>query len=113
VEREQMLGIFARDMFEWEGAASGLRALLGMDRAKPFECVGTRDETLAAIYISTERMKQQGLALPAALREIEKTVLANRRDLPQLAEEILTSWGEEHHVPPELAALLRRFSRYS
>jgi hypothetical protein len=108
VEREQMLAIFGADLFAWEGAADGLRALLGLDREKPFECVGTREETLAAIYLCVERMKRQGLSLPASLREIEETILATRHDLPAFARSILTAWGEEHHVPQQVAELLRQ-----
>ena len=108
LEREQVLAIFGADLLAWEGAGDGLRALLGLDRGKPFECVGTRDETLAAIYLSVEKMKQQGIPLPPALREIEKTILSTRRDLSDLAHCILTAWSEEHHVPPKLAEVLRQ-----
>jgi len=108
LEREQILAIFGNDLFAWEGAADGLRALLGLDREKPFECVGTREETLAAIYLCVEKMKQQGIPLPPALREIKETILSTRRDLPELAQRILNAWSEEHHVPPQVVELLRQ-----
>ena len=107
LEREQMLAIFGADLFAWEGAADGLRTLLGLDREKPFECVGTREETLAAIYLCVEKMKQQSLALPPALREMEKTILSTRNDLPDLARRILTAWNGEHHLPADLATVIR------
>ena len=108
LEREQMLAIFGSDLFAWEGAGEGLRALLGLDAHKPFECVGTREETLAAIYLCVQKMKQQGIPLPAALRTIEETILATRRDLPELARSILTAWSDQHHLPPDLAETLRQ-----
>ena len=111
VEREQVIATFGKDLFAWDGAAAGLRALLGLDRAKPFECVGTREETLAAVYLCVERIKQQGVSLPPALQEMEKTVLSSRNDLPELARRILTAWGEEHHVPSALAGAIRRLHR--
>lgn len=107
VGREEAAAIFGKDMFSWEGAADGLRALLGMDSAKPFECVGTREETLAAIWLSVERMKQQGVSLPPALAEMEQSVLAERRDLHDAAERILAAWTDEHHVPVDLVPLVR------
>ena len=108
IDREQMLAIFGKDLFASEGAADGLRALLGMDHEKPFECVGTREETLAAIYLSVEHMKTTEGALPPALAEIEETVLAKRRDLHDVARRILTAWTDDHHVPKELIGQLRR-----
>ena len=108
VEREQVIAIFGKDLFAWEGAADGLRALLGLDREKPFECVGTREETLAAIYLCVERMKAQGATLPPALADIEQSVLAKRRDLRDVARRILAAWTDDHHVPKELAGPIRR-----
>ena len=113
VEREQMLAIFntpsGQDLFAWDGAAEILRALLGLDAHKPFECVGTHEETLAALYLCVEKkMKKQGLPLPAALRTIEDMILSSRPDFPDLTRRVLTSWTDQHHLPPELAPLLRQ-----
>ena len=112
VDRERMLAIFGKDLFAWEGASEGLRALLGMDHEKPFECVGTREETLAAIYLCTERMKGQGDALPPALWEIEQNVLSKRRDLHDVTRRILAAWTDDHHVPKEFCQVLRRALRF-
>ena len=125
LEKQPLDGIFGEDrgedggedggedLFAWEGAAEGLRALLGMDRDKPFECVGTKEETLAAIYLCVEKARGEGSILPPALRAMEETVLSSLSrsagsDLPALAENILTAWTDEHHLPPDLAAALRQ-----
>ncbi len=106
--KQQLDGIFGEDLFAREGAAEGLRALLGMDRDKPFECVGTKEETLAAIYLCVEKARGEGRGLPPALRAMEETVLSSRSDLPALAESILTGWTDQHYLPAELAAALRQ-----
>jgi hypothetical protein len=108
VEREQMVAIFGKDLFASEGAADSLRALLGMDREKPFECVGTREETLAAIYLSVEHMKTTEGALPPALAEIDETVLAKRKNLHDVARRILTAWTDDHHVPKDMGPFLKQ-----
>ena len=108
VERDRMLAIFGADLFTWEGGDEVLRALLGLDRDKPFECVGTRDETLAALYLCVEKYREQGIAVPAALAAIERQVLSSRSDLPALARRVLTAWTDRHNLPPELADLLRK-----
>jgi hypothetical protein len=107
VEREQMLGIFGgRDLLEWDGSAELLRDLMGLNAAKPFECVGTKEETLAALHLCAERYRAQGLPLPAGLASIAQTVLASRTDLPALAHRILTSESDHHYVPEGLARIL-------
>ncbi len=108
LDREQMLTIFGTGLFFQDDAGPVLEALLGMDRAKPFECVGTREETLAALHLSVERFREQGIALPGPLREIEARVLAARTDLGELARNILSGWTGDHHIPSELAAALQQ-----
>jgi hypothetical protein len=110
VEREQMLKIFGKDLFEWDGAVPVLRELLGLDAAKPFECVGTKEETLAAMHLCVEKYKEQSLALPPALATINTTVLAARSGLDVIAQRVLTSWTDQHFVPADAAALLRRLT---
>ena len=112
LEREQILGIFRSaerhaDLFAWEGAAEVLRALLGLDKEKPFECVGTREETLAAVHWCIEKHRAQGIALPAALETIQETALSARTDVPQLTQRILTSWTDQHFLPLDISNLLR------
>jgi hypothetical protein len=107
VERNQMIAVFGKDLFEWEGASEVLRSLLGLDAARPFECVGTKEETLAAIHLCAEKYQQQNVALPPALAWIRDTVLASRSDLAALAQRVLSSWSDQHFVPEDLATSLR------
>ena len=107
VEREELLRIFGSDLYAWGGAAEILRALLGLDAAKPFECVGTKEETLAALHLCVVEYNQQGLPLPPSLLTIRQTILASRSDLPALAQRILSSWTDQHHLPFKISALLK------
>ncbi len=75
--------------------------------------MGTKEETLAAIYLCVEKARGKGHGLPPALRAMEETVLSSlslsaRSDLPEVAERILTAWTDEHYLPAELAELLQR-----
>ena len=106
-DRDELLKIFGSDLFAPEGAEEILRALLGLDASKPFECVGTKEETLAALHLCVEKYKQQGIPLPPALAAIQQTVLVARPDLPGLARRILSSWSNDHHLPAALADQLK------
>ena len=108
LKREQLLGIFGEDLLAWPGAFDVLRALLGLDRDKPFECVGTKEETRAALYLCIEAYRNQGIELPPALQALEQTILSSHSDLPKLARGILTAWTFQHYIPSDLAELLRQ-----
>lgn len=108
LDRKQLLGIFGQDLFIWEGATPVLEALLGLDCNKPFECVGTKEETMAALYLCIQKYKELRIELPSALREIERKVLVPHPDLPERARRVLTAWTDQHCLPPELAAVLRK-----
>jgi len=108
LDREQLLGIFGEDLFAWEGATPVLEALLGLDRNKPFECVGTKEETTAALVLCIQKYREQRIELPPALREIERTVLASQPDMPERSQRVLTAWTDQHCLPPQLASVLRK-----
>jgi hypothetical protein len=108
LERKQILAIFGEDLFAWDGAASGVLALLGLERDKPFECVGTKEETLAALYLCAQKYQEQGIELPPALRQVESAVLGSQPDLPARARRVLAAWTDQHYLPQELAEALRQ-----
>ena len=107
LEREQMLSIFGGDLLAREGALAHLRAMAGLDAHKPFECVGTTEETLVALYLCAEKYKQQGIELPPALKSLNETVPASQSGWPARAQRVLHAWTDEHHLPADLAGCLR------
>ena len=104
---DAMRRIFGRDLFDQDDATALIRSLLGMEGPKPFECVGTRQETLAGLYLNIKRRKARGEPLTPLLAWVEREVLAPHRDLGALADSILTAWSDNHYLPPQYAALLK------
>jgi hypothetical protein len=104
---DAMRRIFGRDLFEQDDAMALIRSLLGMEGPKPFECVGTREETLAGLYLSIKRRKARGEPLTPLLAQIEREILAPHHDLGMLSDSILTAWSDNHYLPPQYAALLK------
>ncbi len=101
---DTMKSIFGRDLFEQDDLIAPVRALLGMEGAKPFECVGTRQETLAGLYLTIKGRRRQRQAVPPLLERVERDVLAPLGDLSALAQSILTAWSDDHYLPPQYAA---------
>ena len=108
MDRGQLISIFGTGLGAIAENAEIFRTLLGMDRAKPFECVGTREETVAALFLTVKHFRDQGIALPAALREISETVLDSCTDLPAVADRVMNARTDDHFVPEEFIKYLRK-----
>jgi hypothetical protein len=99
--------IFGADLFARAEALPVLRELLGFTAHKPFECVGTTEEILVALYLGVQKAKAQDGALPAVLRHVEAEILPRHPNLPQRVENLLHAWSDQHHLPQEYATVLK------
>jgi hypothetical protein len=108
LDHGQLISIFGTDLGANPDNAEILRTLLGMDRAKPFECVGTREETVAALFLTVKHFRDQGIALPSALREISETVLDSCTNPLEVSQRVMSARSDAHFVPDEFVRRLRR-----
>ncbi|HKA55221.1 MAG TPA: hypothetical protein VKJ47_16325 [Candidatus Binatia bacterium] len=104
---DEVRRIFGADLFERTEALPVLHELLGFTAHKPFECVGTAEEMLGALYLGVQKVKARGGALPAVLRHVEAEILPRHPDLPQRVEHLLRAWSDQHHLPQEYATVLK------
>lgn len=63
----KVVGVFGKNLFEDESLIPLYRELIGQGTQKPFDCVGTYDENLLALYLSGERYAKEGVPLPPVL----------------------------------------------
>jgi hypothetical protein len=103
VSRNVLVGMFGADLFESPDSIPIIQALTGID-TKPFECVGTREEIVAALALAAEKLKRAGESLPAALHFATQNI-SGASDIG-LASKILASYGP-HRIPPEIEGCLR------
>ncbi|HKD65252.1 MAG TPA: hypothetical protein VKB84_00315 [Candidatus Binataceae bacterium] len=103
-----MRGIFGADLFERDDLMPLIRALLGMEGPKPFECVGTRRETLAGLYLSIRGRRARREPLTALLEQVEREILAPQEGLSAISDRILAAWSDNHYLPRQYAAFLKR-----
>ena len=99
--------IFAENLFDKPELVETAYELLGHRQVKPFECVGAREESLAAFYLSVEKVERLGRPLPPVLQAVKDSVLVRRDRLQERADAVLHAWNGENAVPPDLQALLR------
>ena len=111
ISREQLLTIFGQDLFDDAGAIPLLLSLLGIEGTKPFECVGTRQESLVALFLSIERYKAQRATLPALLERAERDILPSigmtTKELCRLSRSILSAWSDRHYLSADYVGLLK------
>jgi hypothetical protein len=98
---ERLVSIFGVDLLDDPQQIPGFLALCGFEADKPFECVGEREESLAAFrllaespawreHAVVEHAREQMLAsLPAELGDPERVLAL--RDAPQIPERFLES----------------------
>ena len=92
VDDQTITKIFDHDMLNDMTLWPLYRQLSGLDENKPFECVGTRKEVVAAITLAIQRRDFDHL--PFVLEQFAKMVLPL-----QQADQLLHQNGEDHHVP--------------
>lgn len=107
VGRETILRIFGEDPFEQESVIPVIQELSGVSGHKPFECVGAREETIAALYLGLRRAKTQGAELPPVWRYVEGDVLPKYAHAQDLVPVILSAWSDDHTLPENFETILR------
>lgn len=88
VKNEQLLSIFGKNLFEDNKLNSLINDVLGQGSGKPFECIGTFEETKVAFYLSKQQVKGE--------------------DLENRAKKILTVWDDENLLSPDYQNLLKQ-----
>jgi len=94
--------IFGVDLFHREETIPILRELAGFE-VKPFECVATTKEVIAALSLAIERCKATGEPLPPVLQYASQHVRGVNES--HTASDILTSYGP-HRMSPEFESSL-------
>lgn len=96
--------IFTKNLYEEETLLPLLLELTGKTKQKPLECVGTYEEVKAALFLSIQKYQQASKQLPVLLEKVADDL----RDMTQeTIDVLLTSWNDEHHLPENLAKILR------
>jgi UDP-N-acetyl-alpha-D-muramoyl-L-alanyl-L-glutamate epimerase len=103
VPRSALIKIFGTDLFEHEENIAVLRELAGFE-AKPFECVATTSEIIAALGLSISKVKASDGPLPPVLRWAAENVTGTAENT---AFGILGAYGP-HRIPQDLESFLTK-----
>jgi hypothetical protein len=99
METKQLVKIFGSNLFQDQSLIPLMEELVGERNFKPFECVGTTAESLAAFYLS---LRKTHPPLPALLKHFRRHIGKKHSYLFQTARQILASWNAQHALAPHL-----------
>lgn len=102
--RDKTAQYFGKDMFADVSLFSLAEELLGVGEKKPFECVGTHEETICAFYLATKQYPAS--QLPSLLDKINSEILSKEENLEERSQQLLASWNNEHLIPTKLTNIL-------
>lgn len=103
--REEIIAIFGRDMLDDPDMLEDFRKLTGMEKEKPFECVGSRDEVNAAISLTIDKLEKEGQALPELFAYYKNSGLYREKDPEK--RRFFTYFDGENLLPPSCLALIK------
>ncbi len=102
LSKEQMIQIFGKDLYEDESVLDQLEALLGVRDVKPFECVGTPEETKVAMWKAYEKGEYSD---SPAMHMFKEKILSQEIDWPKLETEVF-SYGDDTAIPEKFRLLV-------
>ena len=107
VQEEGIIQIFGEDLFKNEKSIPIIKELTGFTGHKPFECVGTAEETLAALCLGLRKVKEQQAPLSDTWRFVEENILRLNPHGEQVVGKTLFGWDERHNLPAEYEFLIK------
>lgn len=110
LDEEQLVGpIFPTNLFEDPKMVTRAEELMGQNATKPFECVGTHEETQAAFFLSIRKFKKNNpdIELPIVLKNVQEKTLQNIPNLEETAQQLLCFWNEDNNLDNTLKEILK------
>lgn len=98
--------IFGADLYANVSLYPLAEKLVVKDKEKPFECVGTKEETIVAFYLGIKRARKEGQTLPPLLARIQDQLLAKEKRLEEVTKKVLLHWNNHHFLPKTIAKSL-------
>ena len=105
VEIKKLIKIFGQNLFERKSLLLIMLELIGERKFKPFECVGTKKESLIAFFLSWK--KNRVGKTPYLLKYFEEKISPKYSNLERKSKKIMNSWNNIHNLPRKFGKYLR------
>ena len=107
VKEKELLKIFGKNLFNNENLLPIMQQLIGKRGFKPFECVGTKKESLVVFYLALRSLKQRRVKLPLLLQYFQEKILPKYLNLDKESKKILNDWNSQHNLPKAFKKILK------
>jgi len=106
LNNEQTIKIFGKELYEDASLEQLFKELLGISGIKPFECVGTNEEMILAMYQYYQKSASQVTKSP--ILEIFKTEILPKMSQTDFLtlEKKLTKINDEDNIPEEIKKII-------
>ncbi|MBZ9571942.1 hypothetical protein KJA15_01210 [Patescibacteria group bacterium] len=101
----RLVKIFGENIFEKISFLPTMLELTDLRKFKPFECVGTKKESLVAFYLSWKKNRVGKRFF--LLKYFEKNILPRHLNLKRESKKIMNSWSNQHNLPKEFEKILK------
>ena len=91
VGQKKTIKIFNKNLFEDKDLIPLLEELTGEKGFKPFDCVGTKEESLVIFYLSLKKFQQETKRkkMPILLEYFEKNILPKHPEIKKLTDKLM------------------------
>jgi len=100
IETKELTKIFGSNLFENRSLIPLMEELVGERNFKPFECIGTTQESIAAFSLCLQKTSPP---LPPLLKHFRANIVKKYPDFKY----IRTSWNPKHFLPSHLEKILK------
>ena len=108
VTEKKLIKIFGKNLFNDKNLLPIMKELIGKRGFKPFECVGTKKESLIAFYLSWKKNREPAsIKLPFLLEYFEKRILPKYPNLERDARKLMNSWNNQNNLSREFEKILK------
>jgi hypothetical protein len=108
LRKEEIIRIFGRNLFDNKNLIPLMEELLGYKNFKPFECVGTKQESLAAFYLCLKKYEKEKKELPVLLKYFKKNILPKEKNIAKETKKVLNSWDSHNFLNQDF----KKFQNY-
>ncbi len=104
IERNKLIKIFNKDLFDDENLIDIFEQLTGNTKEKPFECIGTIDEVNVAVRAFIESSDKENL--PKLLQHYKTQMMHKKQTFPG-KEKLISNFENENFLTEEFMVLLQ------
>ena len=109
MKEQDLSKIFKKNLFEDKSLQNEMLKLIGEGKSKPFECIGEKQESLIAFYLSSKKAPHKYCLLDY----LEKNIFPKYKNLDALSKKIMNAWNEKNNLPPKFKKILKNEIRKS